>query len=98
MPGKGVETMDLREILRHLQRGQRSCAVAKALGRASAGKPNLCPGARVLALKRSGGEARLPDSPSRWSHVPPAETALLPIVAARFVARPDTAHRHPAAR
>jgi transposase len=32
MPGKRKETMDIREMLRHLQRGQSNRAVAKALG------------------------------------------------------------------
>ena len=32
MPGKRKETMDIREMLRHLQRGQSNRAVANALG------------------------------------------------------------------
>ena len=32
MAGKRKETMDIREMLRHLQRGQSNRAVAKALG------------------------------------------------------------------
>jgi FixJ family two-component response regulator len=32
MPGKRKETMDIREMLRHMRRGQSNRAVARALG------------------------------------------------------------------